>query len=89
MLKTHLELLVLIGHLDQYVDTNLTSKKELNQAVRQPDSLGVASAGVIHIIHNLLCSSIIPESYRSEIQKVAHLRRSYSISDSVHLASLC
>jgi hypothetical protein len=89
MLKTHLEQLVSAGHLDQYVDTNLTSKKESSQAVRQPDSSSMASAEVIHVIHNPLCSSIIPGSYRSEIQKAAHLRRSFSISDFVHLTPLC
>jgi hypothetical protein len=39
MLKTHLEQLVSVGHLDQYVDTHLTNKKESSQAVRQPDFL--------------------------------------------------
>uniref|UniRef100_A0A2N9GWL5 Reverse transcriptase domain-containing protein n=1 Tax=Fagus sylvatica TaxID=28930 RepID=A0A2N9GWL5_FAGSY len=33
MLKTHLEQLVSAGHLDQYVDTNLTGKKETGSAV--------------------------------------------------------
>ena len=89
MLKTHLEQLVSVGHLDQYVDINLTSKKETGLVVRQPDSSGVAFARVIHVIHNPLCSSILPGSYRSEIQKAAHLRRSFSISDSVHLAPVC
>ena len=89
MLKTHLEQLVSTGHLDQYIDTNLTNKKESSQAVRQPDSLSMASVEVIHVIHNPLCSSIIPGSYKFEIQKAAHLRRSFSISDSVHLAPLC
>ena len=49
----------------------------------------MASVEVIHVIHNPLCSSIILGSYRFEIQKAAHLRRSFSISDSVHLAQLC
>lgn len=44
---------------------------------------------MIHVINNPLCSSILPSSYRSEIQKAAHLRKSYSISDSIHLAPLC
>ena len=67
MLKTHLEQLVSTGHLDQYIDTNLTNKKESSQAVRPPDSLSMASVEVIHVIHNPLCSSIIPGSYKSEI----------------------
>uniref|UniRef100_A0A2N9FPQ4 Uncharacterized protein n=1 Tax=Fagus sylvatica TaxID=28930 RepID=A0A2N9FPQ4_FAGSY len=70
MLKTHLEQLASAGHLDQYIDTNLTSKKEPSQTVWQPNSLGVASTGF-------------------EIQKVAHLRKSFSIIDSVHLAPIC
>jgi hypothetical protein len=44
---------------------------------------------VIHVIHNPLCSTISPGSYRFEIQKVAHLRKSFSIIDSVHLAPIC
>uniref|UniRef100_A0A2N9GKU8 Retrotransposon gag domain-containing protein n=1 Tax=Fagus sylvatica TaxID=28930 RepID=A0A2N9GKU8_FAGSY len=52
-----------LGHLDQYVNTNLTVKKETGSAVRQPDSSGAASARVIHVIHNPLCSSILPSSY--------------------------
>jgi hypothetical protein len=69
MLKVHLEKLVSAGHLSQYVDTNLTDKKEPSQAVRQPHSSGRASAKVIHVIHNPLCSIISSGSYRSEIQK--------------------
>jgi hypothetical protein len=89
MLKTYLEQLVSAGHLDQYVDTNLTGKKETGSAIWQLDSSGAASVGVIHVIHNPLCSSILLGSNRSEIQKAAHLRRSFSISDFVHLASVC
>ena len=33
MLKTQLEQLASAGHLDQYIDTNLTSKKEPSQTV--------------------------------------------------------
>uniref|UniRef100_A0A2N9FFW9 Integrase catalytic domain-containing protein n=1 Tax=Fagus sylvatica TaxID=28930 RepID=A0A2N9FFW9_FAGSY len=84
MLKVHLEKLVSAGHLNQYVDTNLTEKKEPSQTARQPHPSGMASAGVIHVIHNPLCSTISSGSYRSEIQKATHLRRSFSINDSVH-----
>uniref|UniRef100_A0A2N9FKE2 Uncharacterized protein n=1 Tax=Fagus sylvatica TaxID=28930 RepID=A0A2N9FKE2_FAGSY len=77
------------GHLNQYIDTNLSNKKEPGQTIRQPQPLGAASAGVIHVIHNPLCSTISPGSYRSEIQKTAHLRRSFSIIDSFHLAPIC
>uniref|UniRef100_A0A2N9G930 Reverse transcriptase domain-containing protein n=1 Tax=Fagus sylvatica TaxID=28930 RepID=A0A2N9G930_FAGSY len=51
---------------------------------RHPSVPGVASAGVINVIHNPLCSSILPNSYRLEIQKASHLRRSFAINDSVH-----
>ena len=47
------------------------------------------SAGVIHVIHNPLCSAISPGSYRSEIQKAAHLKRSFFVIDSVHPAPVC
>ena len=47
----------------------------------------MASAGVINVIHNPLCSSILPSSYRLEIQKVAHLRWSFVINDLAHPAS--
>jgi hypothetical protein len=89
MLKVHLEKLVLVGHLNQYVNTDLSDKNEPSQIVRQPHSSSVPSAGVIHVIHNPLCSAISPGSYRSEIQKAAHLRRSFSIIDSVHSAPMC
>uniref|UniRef100_A0A2N9GJR4 RNase H type-1 domain-containing protein n=1 Tax=Fagus sylvatica TaxID=28930 RepID=A0A2N9GJR4_FAGSY len=88
MLKVHLEKLVSAGHLNQYVDADLSNKREPSQAVRQTHSSGVPSAGVIHVIHNPLCSAISPGSYRSEIQKAAHLRRSFSVIDSVHPAPM-
>ena len=89
MLKTHLEQLASTGHLDQYIATNLTRKREPSQTVWQPDSSSVPSAGVIHVSHNPLCSTISSVSYRSGIQKAAHLRKSFSIIDSVHLAPIC
>uniref|UniRef100_A0A2N9IWV9 Integrase catalytic domain-containing protein n=1 Tax=Fagus sylvatica TaxID=28930 RepID=A0A2N9IWV9_FAGSY len=89
MLKVHLERLVSAGHLNQYVDTNLTNKKEPSQTARQPHSSGMASTGVIHVIHNPLCSTISSGSYRSKIQKAAHLRKSFSIIDFVHPAPMC
>ena len=49
----------------------------------------MASAGVIHVIHNPLCSIISSGSYRSEIQKATHLRRSFSINDSIHPTLMC
>ncbi len=89
MLKVHLEKLVSARHLNQYVNAGLSNKKEPSQTVQQPHSSGMASARVIHVIHNPLCSTISPGSYRSEIQKAAHLRRSFSVIDSVHPAPMC
>ena len=89
MLKVHLERLVSTGHLNQYVDINLTNKKEPRQTPPQPHSSGATSAGVIHVIHNPLCSTISFGSNRYEIQKATHLRRSFSIIDSVHPAPMC
>jgi hypothetical protein len=86
MLKTHLEQLASAGHLNQYIDDNLSAKRDLNAPDRRPNNTGAASLGVIHVILNPLCSSILPSSYRSEIQKAVHLRRSYATSDLTHLA---
>ena len=86
MLKTYLEQLASAGHLDQYMDVNLSAKKDSNASHRRPNNTGVVFLGVIHVIHNPLCSSILPSSYRSEIQKAVHLHRSYAISDLAHLA---
>ena len=85
MLKTHLEQLALAGHLDQYIDVNLSAKRDSNASNRRPNNTGGVSLGVIHVIHNPLCFSILPSSYKSEIQKAVHLRRSYAISDSARL----
>uniref|UniRef100_A0A2N9FKJ9 Integrase catalytic domain-containing protein n=1 Tax=Fagus sylvatica TaxID=28930 RepID=A0A2N9FKJ9_FAGSY len=86
MLKTHLEQLALAGHLNQYIDTNLSGKRESSSVDRHPSNPGAASTGVINVIHNPLCSSILPSSYRSEIQKATHLRWSFVINDSAHPA---
>jgi hypothetical protein len=50
--------------------------------------VGTPSAGIIHVIHNPLCSAVSSASYRSKMQKAAHLRKSFSIPDSVHLAPM-
>ncbi len=81
---THLEQLASAGHLNQYIDTSLSGKRESSTVDRRLSNPGVASAGVLNVIHNPLCSSILPSSYRSEIQKAAHLRRSFAINDSAH-----
>ena len=71
MLKTHLAQLASADHHDQYIDTNLSERREASSADRGLNILGTASVWVINIIHNPLCSSILPSSYRSEIQKSA------------------
>ncbi len=86
MLKVHLEKLVSTGHLSQFIDADLSDKKEPSQVVQPSHSLGIPSAGVIHVIHTPLCSAISSGSYRSRMQKAAHLRKSFSIVDSVHPA---
>ena len=88
-LKVHLEQLASAGYLDQYINTNLTIRKEASQMVRQLDSSAVASAGVIHVIHNPRCSTVSPRFYRSKIKKAEHLRISFSIIDFVHPALMC
>ena len=60
-------------------------KRDPNTSDRCPNNLGTDSLGVIHVIHNPLCSSILPNSYRLEVWKIVHLRWSYAISDSAHL----
>ena len=89
MLKVYLEKLVSAGHINQYIDTSLTNKKEPSQTVRQPNSSAKASAGVIHVIHNPLCSTISSRSYRSKIQRATHLRRSFSVTNYVHPTPVC
>ena len=86
MLKVHLEKLVSAGHLSQFIDVDLSDKKEPGQVVRPSHSSGIPSAGVIHVIHNPLCSAVSLGSYRSRMQKAAHLRKSFSIVDSAHPA---
>uniref|UniRef100_A0A2N9F5S6 Uncharacterized protein n=1 Tax=Fagus sylvatica TaxID=28930 RepID=A0A2N9F5S6_FAGSY len=88
MLKVLLEKLVSAGHLNQYIDVDLSKKKETSQVVRPPHSSGVPSAGVIHVIHNPLCSTVSLGSYRSRMQKAVHLRKSFSIIDSAHPAPI-
>lgn len=67
MLKTYLELLVSASHLDKYIDANLSGKKESHMADVRPNAASVASAGIINVIHDPMCSSILPSSYRTEI----------------------
>jgi hypothetical protein len=88
MLKVHLEKLVSAGHLDQYINADLSDKKEPSQVVRKPHFSVTPSTGVIHVIHNPLCSAVSLASYRSKMQKAAHLRKSFFIVDSVHCASV-
>jgi hypothetical protein len=85
--KTHLEQLVADGHLSDYVDSNLTEYKARGTTANRSGTSGSAPAGVIQVIHNPSCTSILPTSFRSDIQKAAHLRRSFGIMDSAHLLS--
>jgi hypothetical protein len=84
--KTHLEQLVSDGHLGEYIDPNLTEPKGRETVSNHSGTSGTAHTGVIHVIHNPLCTSILPTSFRSDIQKAAYLRQSFGISDSAHLA---
>ena len=84
LLKVHLKKLVSAGYLNQYIDADLSDKKEPSQAVRQPLPSDMPSARVIHVTHNPLCSTVTSGSYRSRMQKAAHLRKSFSIVDSAH-----
>ena len=55
----------------------------------QPNTLDIVAAGIIHVIHDPLCSIVSTGSYRSQVQKVAHLRRSFSVVNSIHPAPIC
>ena len=85
--KTYVEQLVLDGHLAEYVDSNLTEPEWRGTTANRSGTSGTTSTSVIHVIHNPLCTSILPTSFRSDIQKAAHLRQSFGISDSAHLVS--
>uniref|UniRef100_A0A2N9GSW4 Uncharacterized protein n=1 Tax=Fagus sylvatica TaxID=28930 RepID=A0A2N9GSW4_FAGSY len=68
--KTHLEQLVANGHLSDYVDSNLIEYKLRETTANRSGTLGSAPAGIIHVIHNPSCTSILPTSFRSDIQKL-------------------
>jgi hypothetical protein len=85
--KAHLEQLVTAGHLSDYVDSNPTGSKARGTTTNRSGTQGPAPAGVIHVIHNPSCTSILPTSFRSDMQKASHLRRSYGIVDYAHLVS--
>uniref|UniRef100_A0A2N9GA36 Integrase catalytic domain-containing protein n=1 Tax=Fagus sylvatica TaxID=28930 RepID=A0A2N9GA36_FAGSY len=57
-LKVHLEHLATARHLDQYIDTKLTKKKGPSITTQQLNSSGTIAAGVIHVIHDPLCSIV-------------------------------
>jgi hypothetical protein len=88
-LKVHLEHLATEGHLDQYIDTKLSKMKGPSTIAGQPNTSDTIAAGIIHVIHDLLCSIVSTGSYRSQMQKAAHLRRSFSVINSVHPAPIC
>jgi hypothetical protein len=83
--KTLLEQLVADGHLSDYVNRNLTESKPRGTTANRSGTSGTAHAGIIQVIHNPSYTSILPTSFRSDIQKAAHLRRSFGIIDSTHL----
>uniref|UniRef100_A0A2N9GY79 Reverse transcriptase domain-containing protein n=1 Tax=Fagus sylvatica TaxID=28930 RepID=A0A2N9GY79_FAGSY len=82
--KTLLEQLVAAGHLSDYVESTPTVSKARGAGINRSGTQGPAPAGVIHVIHNPLCASILPTSFRSDMQKASHLRRSYGIVDYAH-----
>uniref|UniRef100_A0A2N9GCP7 Reverse transcriptase domain-containing protein n=1 Tax=Fagus sylvatica TaxID=28930 RepID=A0A2N9GCP7_FAGSY len=64
LLKVHLEKLASEGHLDRFINADLSVRKESRQEDRQPHSSGTPSAGIIHVIHNPICSAVSSASYR-------------------------
>uniref|UniRef100_A0A2N9I3X1 Uncharacterized protein n=1 Tax=Fagus sylvatica TaxID=28930 RepID=A0A2N9I3X1_FAGSY len=82
--KTLLEQLVAAGHLSDYVESTPTVSKARGAGINRSGTQGPAPAGVIHVIHNPLCASVLPTSFRSDMQKASHLRRSYGIVDYAH-----
>uniref|UniRef100_A0A2N9GNU9 Uncharacterized protein n=1 Tax=Fagus sylvatica TaxID=28930 RepID=A0A2N9GNU9_FAGSY len=85
--KAHLEQLVTARHLSDYVDLNSTGSRARGTTSNRSGTQGLAPAGVIHVIHNPSCTSILPTSFRSDIQKASHLRWSFGIVDYAHLVS--
>ena len=83
--KTHLEQLLSDYYLAEYVDPNFTEPKRRGMVDNRSGTSRIAHVGVIHVIHNPLCTSILPTSFRSDIQKATYLRQSFGISDSAHL----
>ncbi len=74
------------GHLGEYVDLNLIEPNKPGMTENRSSNLGATPTGVIHVILNPLCTSILPVSFKSDLQKAAHLRQSYEILDSAHPA---
>ena len=83
--KALLEQLVTAGHLTDYVDSNPAGGKGKGFSSSRSGTQGPAPAGVIQVIHNPLCTSILPTSFRSDMQKASHLRRSFGVVDYAHL----
>uniref|UniRef100_A0A2N9GUT9 Uncharacterized protein n=1 Tax=Fagus sylvatica TaxID=28930 RepID=A0A2N9GUT9_FAGSY len=73
-------------HTD-YVESTPTANKARGAGMSRSGTQGPAPAGVIHVIHNPLCISVLPTSFRSDMQKASHLRRSYGIVDYAHFVS--
>ena len=64
-LKVHLEHLATKRHLDQYIDTKLSKIKGPSTTAGQPNTSDMVAAGIIHVIHDPLCSIVSTGSYRS------------------------
>jgi hypothetical protein len=84
--KTHLEQLVSDSHLGEYIDSNLSGSKGREMVSKCLKASGTAPISVIHVIHNPLCTSILPTSFGLDLQKAANLKQSFGVSDSAHLA---
>jgi hypothetical protein len=74
------------SHLGEYVDSNLSGPKGREMVSNRSGTSGTAPTGVIHVILNPLCTFILPVSFRSDLQKAAHLRQSFGVLDSAHFA---
>uniref|UniRef100_A0A2N9FSF3 Uncharacterized protein n=1 Tax=Fagus sylvatica TaxID=28930 RepID=A0A2N9FSF3_FAGSY len=77
----------LIGDPAIMFESTPTASKARGAGISRSGTQGPAPAGVIHVIHNPLCISVLPTSFRSDMQKASHLRRSYGIIDYAHFVS--
>uniref|UniRef100_A0A2N9INS9 Uncharacterized protein n=1 Tax=Fagus sylvatica TaxID=28930 RepID=A0A2N9INS9_FAGSY len=73
------------GHMTE----NCHKLKGSSTIAGQPNTSDTIVAGIIHVIHDPLCSIVSTGSYRAQMQKAAHLRRSFFMINSVHPAPVC